>query len=143
MMSTTVDPLRLAARSVVSEVKTYDMLQSHQGISIPRCFGLYPTGFPEQDMCPAIEARCWDRFTVPLRGWRQGEVVVDYFCEAQCEAIFATLFRLTMDFMDLGVLQDDLAPRNVIIRPPARPEPFPLDERCLARLEPMRTMSGL
>lgn len=40
-----------------------------------------------------------------------------------------------MDFMDLGVLQDDLAPRNVIIRPPARPRPFPLDERCLVWLE--------
>ncbi len=67
MMSTTVDPLRLAARSIVSEVKTYDMLQSHQGICIPRCFGLYPTGFPEQDMCPATGARCWDRFAVPPR----------------------------------------------------------------------------
>ncbi len=40
-----------------------------------------------------------------------------------------------MDFMDLGVLRDDLAPMNVIFRPPARPGPFPLDERCLVRPE--------
>lgn len=40
-----------------------------------------------------------------------------------------------MDFMDLGVLRDDLAPMNVIIRPPGRPGPFPLDERCLVRPE--------
>ncbi|KAK0462921.1 uncharacterized protein EV420DRAFT_1144992 [Desarmillaria tabescens] len=44
-----IDPLRLATRSAASEVKAYEMLQSLQGISIPRCLGLYATAIPEQD----------------------------------------------------------------------------------------------
>ncbi|PBK70411.1 hypothetical protein ARMSODRAFT_974364 [Armillaria solidipes] len=104
MMSTTVDPLRLAARSGVSPNRICVLL-----------LGLV-AGTDSRYLCED--------------GDRE-EVVADYLCEA----IFAMLLWLTMDFMDLGVLQDDLTPRNIIIRPPARPGPFPPDERCLVWLE--------
>ncbi|PBK87292.1 hypothetical protein ARMGADRAFT_463898 [Armillaria gallica] len=134
-----VDPLRLAARSVPNEVKTYEMLQSLQGICIPRCLGLYATVIPEQDgrtvYVLLLELVAGKDLRYLCEDVKREEIVADYLCERHCEAIFATLFRLTMDFMDLGVLQDDLAPRNVIIRPPAHPGPFCSDERCPARFE--------
>ncbi|KAK0236574.1 hypothetical protein EDD85DRAFT_937065 [Armillaria nabsnona] len=134
-----VDPLRLAARSVPNEVKAYEMLQSFQGICIPRCLGLYATVIPEQDgrtvYVLLLELVAGKDLRYLCEDVKREEIVADYLCERHCEAIFATLFRLMMDFMDLGVLQDDLAPRNVIIRPPARPGPFCSHEHCPARFE--------
>ncbi|KAK0421773.1 hypothetical protein EV421DRAFT_1831717 [Armillaria borealis] len=134
-----VDPLRLAARSVANEVKAYEMLQSFQGICIPRCLGLYATVIPEQDgrtiYVLLLELVAGKDLRYLCEDVEREAIVADYLCERHCEAIFTTLCRLMMDFMDLGVLQDDLAPRNVIIRPPARPGPFCSDERCPARFE--------
>ncbi|SJL08693.1 uncharacterized protein ARMOST_12062 [Armillaria ostoyae] len=116
-MSTTVDPLRLAALSVESAF--LDASVSIRQVSPNRICVLL------LGLVAGTDSRylCED-------GDRE-EVVAEYLCEA----IFAMLLWLTMDFMDLGVLQDDLTPRNIIIRPPARPGPFPPDERCLVWLE--------
>ncbi len=46
---------------------------------------------------------------------------------------FSTVFRLAIDFIQLGVSQSDLAPRNTIISPPAHRGPFCSTERRPAR----------
>ncbi|KAK0194727.1 hypothetical protein F5146DRAFT_1037259 [Armillaria mellea] len=134
-----IDPLRLAARSVASEVKAYEMLQSFQGISVPRCLGLYATTIPEQDGRTVYVLLLEFVTGKDLRYLSEDgdgeDIMADYLCERHREAMFAPLFQLMMDFRDLGVCQDDLAPRNIIIRPPARPGPFCSNECCPARFE--------
>lgn len=132
-----VDPLRLVAWSVASEVKAYEMLQSLQGICIPRCLGLYATAITEQDgrtvYVLLLECVAGADLRYLCEDGHRDEIVADFLCQRHREAIFATLVQLTMDFLNLGVLQDDLAPRNIIIRPLAHPGPFCADERCPAR----------
>ncbi|KAK0462922.1 uncharacterized protein EV420DRAFT_1144962 [Desarmillaria tabescens] len=68
-------------------------------------------------------------------GDEMGDIVADYLCEKHCDVIFSTISGLAMDFIQLGVSQSDLAPRNTIIRPPARRGPFCSTEHCPARNE--------
>ncbi|KAK0453853.1 hypothetical protein EV421DRAFT_2030744 [Armillaria borealis] len=134
-----IDPLRLAARSVANEAKAYEMLQSLQGISVPRCLGLYATAIPEQDgrtvYVLLLELITGKGLQYLSEGGDGEEIVADYLCKRHREAIFSPLFQLMMEFRDLGVCQDDLAPRNIIIRPPARSGPFCSNECCPARFE--------
>ncbi|PBK87280.1 hypothetical protein ARMGADRAFT_1034852 [Armillaria gallica] len=142
-----VDPLCLAAQSVASEVKAYEMLLSLQGICIPRCLGLYATAIPQQDGRTAyvllselvagkgLQYLCETGDEDGDTGDEDGDVLGDYLCENHREAIFATMFRLALDFVSRGVFHADWAPGNVIIRPPARPGPFCCDEHCPARFE--------
>ncbi len=135
-----VDPLRLAVQSVASEVKAYGMLQSLQGICIPRCLGLYATAIPQQNgrtvyvLLLELVAGKGLQYLCET-GDEDGDVLGDYLCENHREAIFATMFRLALNFVSRGVFHADWAPRNVIIRPPARPGPFCCDEHCPARFE--------
>ncbi|KAK0189949.1 hypothetical protein F5146DRAFT_1122359 [Armillaria mellea] len=91
------DRLRLAAWSAASEVRVYEKLQSLQGTCIPRCLGLYATALPEQE----------DRTVyVLLLEYVIGKDL-QYLCEKHCDAIFSTVFRLAMDFIELGVSQSN------------------------------------
>ncbi|SJL08683.1 uncharacterized protein ARMOST_12052 [Armillaria ostoyae] len=135
-----IDPLRLAAWSAASEVRAYEKLQSLQGNCIPRCFGLYATALPEQEgrtvyvlLLEHVTGK--DLRYLCEKGDDMDEIVADYLCEKHRDAIFSTVFWLAMDFIQLGVSQSDLAPRNTIIRPPVRRGPFCSTERCPARHE--------
>ncbi|SJL08702.1 uncharacterized protein ARMOST_12071 [Armillaria ostoyae] len=135
-----IDPLRLSAQSVASEVKAYEMLQPLQGISVPRVIGLYATAIPQQNgrtvyvLLLELVAGKGLQYLCET-GDEDGDVLGDYLCENHREAIFATMFRLALDFASRGAFHADWAPRNVIIRPPARPGPFCCDEYCPARFE--------
>ncbi|PBK70402.1 hypothetical protein ARMSODRAFT_110927 [Armillaria solidipes] len=131
------DPLRLAAWSVASEVRAYEKLQSLQGTCIPRCIDLYATALPEQEGRTVYVEHVTGKDLRYLceKGDDMDEIVADYLCEKHRNVIFSTVFQLVMDFIQLGVSQSDLAPRNTIIRPPARRGPFCSTERCPARHE--------
>ncbi|PBK87305.1 hypothetical protein ARMGADRAFT_1016793 [Armillaria gallica] len=134
------DPLRLAAWSAASEVRAYEELQSLQGTCIPRCLGLYATAFPQQEgrtvyvlLLEHITGK--DLRHLCKEADEREKIVADFLCEKHRDVIFSTIFRLAMDFIQLGVFQSDLAPRNIIVRPPAHRGPFCSIERCPARHE--------
>ncbi|PBK70405.1 hypothetical protein ARMSODRAFT_110945 [Armillaria solidipes] len=135
-----IDPLRLAAWSAASEVRAYEKLQSLQGTCIPRCLGLYATALPEQEG-RTVHVLLLEHVTgkdlryLCEKGDDMDEIVADYLCEKHRDAIFSTIFRLAIAFLNLGVSHGDLAPRNVIIRPPGRRGPFCPTECCPARHE--------
>ncbi|KAK0189944.1 hypothetical protein F5146DRAFT_645827 [Armillaria mellea] len=135
------DPLRLAAWSAASEVRAYEKLQFLQGTRIPRCLGFYATALPEQEdrtvYVLLLEYVTGKDLRYPCEKADEREkIVADYLCDKHLDVIFSTVFRLAMDFIELGVFQSDLAPRNIIVRPPARKgPPFCSAERCPARDE--------
>ncbi|KAK0462919.1 uncharacterized protein EV420DRAFT_1761270 [Desarmillaria tabescens] len=134
------DPLRLAAWSAASEVRAYEKLQSLQGACIPQCLGFYATTLPEQEgrtvyvlLLKYVTGK--DLRYLCEMGDKREKIVADYLCEKHCNAIFSTVFRLVMDFINLGVTHGDLAPRNIIIKTPARRGPFCSTECCPSRHE--------
>ncbi|KAK0469167.1 uncharacterized protein EV420DRAFT_1472442 [Desarmillaria tabescens] len=137
--TTITDPLRLATWSAASEVRAYEKLEPLQGTSIPRCLGLYATRFHEQEsrtvyvlLLEHVSGK--DLRYLCRQGDSEQEVLGDYLCDKHRDAIFSSIFQLAMDSISLGVFHEDLAPRNIIVRPPAHRGPFCSAERCPVRL---------
>ncbi len=110
-------------------MRAYERLQFLQGNYIPRCLGLYATALPEQEgrivhvlLLEHVTGK--DLRYLCEKGDDMDEIVADYLCEKHRDAIFSTICQLAMAFLNLGVSHGDLAPRNVIIRPPGRQGPF-------------------
>ncbi|KAK0466486.1 hypothetical protein IW261DRAFT_1295393, partial [Armillaria novae-zelandiae] len=111
------DPFPLLDLSVSRQAKAYRWLASFQGTHVPRCHGLFISPLPSQgnhtvyvllleqvagqDMCYLVSAP-----TSPS------------LCLAHCTAIVDAAINVFYDILMCSVKQRDIAPCNLIIRPP-------------------------
>ncbi|SJL08695.1 uncharacterized protein ARMOST_12064 [Armillaria ostoyae] len=126
--------------SVACKAKAYKMLRSLQGNCIPQCLGLYATVIPEQDgrtvYVLLLELVAGNRPQYLCKAEDvEDKDLADYLCEKHRDSIFATMFRLALDFVSRGVFYADWAPRNVITRPLPRQGSFRRDGYCPTRFE--------
>lgn len=111
-MSTTVDPLCLAAQSVASEAKAYKMLRSLRETA------LLNASVSMRQLLNRMEGRfmfyCWNlslgrACNTSVKRETQDEILADYLCEKHRDSIFAAMFRQpwilppTVSFMRIGL----------------------------------------
>ncbi|KAK0477152.1 hypothetical protein EDD18DRAFT_1337990 [Armillaria luteobubalina] len=124
------DPFPLVDLSVSCEAEAYRRLAPLQGTQVPRCLGLFVSPLPSQGnrsvyvLLLEHVAGQDVRYLVP-------ESTIPSLCLAHRTAIVDAAVNVFYDILMCGVKQRDMAPRNVIIRPP-KPSaaPFCDQEDC-------------
>ncbi|KAK0201328.1 hypothetical protein DFS33DRAFT_1359054 [Desarmillaria ectypa] len=137
------DPFPFVDLSVSREVEAYRRLQSLQGTQVPRFLGLFVSSLPSQGnrtiYVLLLEYVVGQdvRYLVPSPtsdSPPDSEDTVKHLCSAHRSAIVDAAVNVFYDILMCGVKQRDMAPRNVIIRPPRRGGgPFCAKEDCPVR----------
>jgi hypothetical protein len=105
------DPFVLHDLAVSCEVEAYQRLGPLQGTKVPRFYGYFAAAVPAQQGRTVYIILLEE---VPGRDLRA--IVLPDVTENVCAIIDAAL-RLALDILACGVNQQDLQPRNVILRP--------------------------
>ncbi|KAI0003707.1 hypothetical protein BJV74DRAFT_481281 [Russula compacta] len=110
------DPFVLRDLSVACEVETYRRLGPLQGTEAPRFYGYFAAALPAQHdrtvyviLLEEVSGRDL-RVIVPPD-------VTENVCAKHKDAIIDAALRLFFDILACGVKQEDMQPRNVILRP--------------------------
>ncbi|OBZ79753.1 hypothetical protein A0H81_01326 [Grifola frondosa] len=129
------DPFALLDLTVSREVEAYRRLERLQGTKVPRFYGHFVAPLPTQR----------DRtVNVILLEYIRGRDLRDLvppeatntLCSEHKDAVIDASLRLYFDIYACGVVQRDMQPRNVIMRPPRRRDGrFCSTEGCPLRLE--------
>ena len=123
------DPFALRDKSVSCEVEAYRIIESLQGTVVPRFYGHFIAPLPSQQ----------NRIVnVILMEYVQGtdlRILVPYeiaetVCSVHKEAIIVHALTVFFDVLALGVVQRDMQPRNIILRPQQQHEPGTQVEYC-------------
>ncbi|KAK0448193.1 hypothetical protein EV421DRAFT_1786246 [Armillaria borealis] len=128
------DPFPLLDLSVSREAEAYRRLAPLQGTQVPRCLGLFISPLPSQGnrtvyvLLLEHVAGQDVRYLVPAP-------TSPSLCLAHRAAIVDAAVNVFFDILMCGVKQRDMAPRNLIIRPPRRggSAPFCNKECCPVR----------
>ncbi len=128
------DPFPLVDLSVSREAEAYRRLAPLQGTQVPRCLGLFVSPLLSQGnrtvyvLLLAHIAGQDVRYLVPAP-------TSPSLCLAHRSAIIDAAVSVFYDILMCGVKQRDMAPRNLIIRPPSRDDnaPFCDKEDCPVR----------
>ena len=121
------DPFALRDLSVSYEVETYERLKSFQGTKVPRFYGHFIAPLPSQDSRTVNVILLEQVAGTDLRTLVPDEVT-EKLCLKHKDALIDAALRLFFDVLARGVHQQDMKPRNVILRP--QQEQVPGKECC-------------
>jgi hypothetical protein len=110
------DPFALRDLGVLSEVKTYKRLISLQGTKVPRFYGHFLAPLPSEDSRTVNVILLEQVPGIDLRKLVPDEVT-EKLCLKHKDALIDAALCLLFDVLARGVLQADMQPRNVILRP--------------------------
>ncbi|KAG7439297.1 uncharacterized protein BT62DRAFT_939121 [Guyanagaster necrorhizus] len=134
------DPFPFVDLSVSREVEAYHRLEPLQGTRVPRFLGLFVSPLPTQGnrtvyvLLLEHVAGQDVRYLVPPPTSDSDPDKVENLCSAHRSAIVDSAVNVFFDILMCGVKQRDMAPRNVIIRPPRhRGDAFCAKEDCPVR----------
>jgi hypothetical protein len=110
------DPFVLRDLSVSCEVEAYRRLEPLQGTEVPRFYGYFAAALPAQDGRTVFIILLEE---VPGRDLRVivPPDVTENVCAKHKDAIIDAALRLYFDILACGIDQQDMQPRNVILRP--------------------------
>jgi serine/threonine protein kinase len=121
-ISDCTDPLALRDKSVLCEVEAYRIIEPLQGTVVPRFYGHFIAPLPSQQNRTV---------NVILMEYVQGtdlrilvpHEIAQTVCSVHKEAIIVRALTVFFDVYALGVVQRDMQPRNIILRPHQQREP--------------------
>ncbi|KAK0234433.1 hypothetical protein EDD85DRAFT_968904 [Armillaria nabsnona] len=128
------DPFSHLDLYVSRETQAYQRLQSLYGMKVPRFYGHFVAPLPSQHdrtVNVILLEYIYGRDTRDLVPREKAEAL----CSMHKDTLIDAALLLFFDIYALGIEQRDMQPRNVILRPRRKDEPFCSTQGCPLRYE--------